>query len=76
MNSNDLDRQILAAVKKYMDRSESLTSEGIAMELPSIDEDTIEASLKALSQACAFASPFGLGGRYRDITSREKTAHP
>lgn len=45
---NNLDEQVFSIVKKYMERNESLTEEGIKLQLPTVDMEDIRASLQRL----------------------------
>lgn len=47
---DNLDEQVVAVVQRYMDQNKSLTTEGIKMALPSVDEEEIEGSLRRLQQ--------------------------
>lgn len=45
---NNIDEQVLAVIQRYMDQQETLTDEGIKMELATVDIAEIKASIQRL----------------------------
>jgi hypothetical protein len=54
---DNVDEQVLAVVQRYTDEQKTLTHEGIQFELPSVDMQTIKASLQRLQDQGTVVAP-------------------